>query len=140
MKTKIKSLISSILEKQEEVYNLVEKLRDHWENEQKVMDIFATAPEHCLAHPQISSLFTEFLQSPNIEVLLSKKELKEIEKIYRLNIAILSNDLSQFEELSHFYTSVYDNEKKALKTIHMGVKNAKTTLKNLKKIRKALEG
>ena len=128
-----------MLSKQEETYALLEELRIHWEDEQKVLELFLNAPEQALAHPQISSLFTEFLQSPTIESLLSPKDLKDIEKIYRLNIALFSNEYSHYEELTHFYTSLYDDEKKALKTIRMGVKNAKATLKNLKKLRKVIE-
>jgi len=132
-------MIASMLEKQEEIYSLVEELRDNWENEQKILEIFTSAPQHCLVHPQISSLFTDFLQLPIAESILTTNDLKSIEKIYEMNIALMANDLSHYEELAHFYTSVYDDEKKALKTIRIGVKNAKATLGNLRRIRNALE-
>jgi len=138
MSKNLKLIIKSINERQKSINNLVGEISKYWGDEQRVLKLFIEAPQYSLSHPKVISLLADFLQCINDESLLSEFDLRNVEDLYRLNLEVLKFELSQYEDLSHFYFSVLDDETKASEILKKGEEKARSVLDSLKEIRQSL--
>jgi hypothetical protein len=134
MEKSVKSILSTINNRQESINKIIADIGHSWGNEKEVLDLFLNAPDYCLSHPKVINLLADFLQCINDESQLSHFGLKDIESLYRMNLEILPNDLSQYEDLAHYYISVLDDDVKFSDVIKKGVSKASLVLDNLNKL------
>jgi hypothetical protein len=139
MAKSLKFIIRTAIERQRSINILVKKITDHWGNENRILELFLNAPQYSLSHPRVISLLADFLQCVNDESLLSDFDLKIVEDLYTLNLEVLPDNLSQYEDLSHFYFSVFNNFVKASETISIGQGKGLKILESLQKIKDNLD-